>query len=64
MRDAVESKYQTLHDRLCSSSGLMDKVPGMIEENHLELVALDEVIAWSRGNRRHAWYHQDHELQA
>ena len=37
-RNGVESKYQTLHDRLCPSSGLMHKVLGMIEENHLELV--------------------------
>ena len=36
---------QTLHDRLCPSSGLKDEGLGMIEENHLELVALDEVIS-------------------
>ena len=43
LRNSVGSKYQTLHDLLCPSSGLMDKVLGMIEENHLELVAL-----WTR----------------
>ena len=32
LRNAVESKYKTLHDRLCPRSGLMDKVLGMIEK--------------------------------
>ena len=45
LRSAVECKYQTLHGRL----GLMDKVLGMIEENHVELVALDEVISLEGG---------------
>ena len=49
LRNAVESKYQTLHDRLCPSSGLMGRVLGMIEENLLELVALDEVISLEDG---------------
>ena len=48
-KNAVESTYQTLHDRLCPSSGLMDKVLSMIGENHFELVALDEVISLEDG---------------
>ena len=46
---AESKKYQTLHDRLCPSSGLRDKVLGMIEENHLELIALDEMISLEDG---------------
>ena len=34
-RNKVESKHQTLHDRLCPSSGLLDKVRGTVEERSL-----------------------------